>query len=88
MRVVHIKKEPYSVYIGRPSVFGNPFTLDKYTRTEAVSNYETYARQHSEVLEAILELSEDAVLGCWCAPRLCHGDIIIKLWREMHGSIE
>jgi len=24
-KVVHCKKEPYDVYIGRPSKFGNPF---------------------------------------------------------------
>lgn len=25
-KVVHCKKEPYDVYIGRPSKWGNPFT--------------------------------------------------------------
>jgi len=27
--VVHCKKERYDVYIGRPSKWGNPFTLNR-----------------------------------------------------------
>jgi hypothetical protein len=23
-------------------------------------------------------------LGCFCYPKPCHGDVIIKLWEEMH----
>lgn len=26
MKVVHFKKEPFDIYIGRPSVWGNPFS--------------------------------------------------------------
>jgi len=26
-RVVHCKKEPYDIYIGRPSKWGNPFEI-------------------------------------------------------------
>jgi hypothetical protein len=93
MRVVHFKKSPYTTYIGRPSVFGNPHALgyvcpvceEEHTRAEAVLLYEQHARETPRLLEAIRELPEDAVLGCWCAPRACHGDVIVKLWKEMHG---
>jgi hypothetical protein len=33
-RVVHCKKEPYDVYIGRPSKYGNPFTHIKDKQTK------------------------------------------------------
>jgi len=29
MRIVHWKKEPYDVYIGRPGKWGNPYTIGK-----------------------------------------------------------
>lgn len=33
--VVHCKKEPYDVYVGRPSIFGNPFTHHQISDTLA-----------------------------------------------------
>ncbi len=86
MEVVNIKLSDYTVYIGRGSVFGNPFRIGKDgTREEVVAKYETYARSNPELLKAIKELPKDAVLGCYCKPLMCHGDIIEKLWHEMNG---
>ena len=88
--VVHCKKEPYDVYIGRPSKWGNPFThLDKSTRAEfkvatrdeAVAAYEEYIRNKPELLADLHEL-KGKVLGCWCKPKSCHGDILVKLIKE------
>ena len=36
MKVVHCRREPYTVYIGRGSVFGNPFTHLPLASTKAV----------------------------------------------------
>ncbi len=92
MKTVHCKKEQYDVYIGRPSIFGNLYswkddTLAKFkvnTIEEAIESYEVYARNNPALLEAIKELPEDSVLGCWCFDNRCHGNIIIKLWKELH----
>lgn len=36
-----------------------------------------------EEMRTLIEgLSEDAILGCWCAPLSCHADRIVKLWKE------
>lgn len=92
MRVVHCKKSPYTQYIGRPSPFGNPyshkddtaaqFTVD--TVDEAIVSFEDYARDNASLLQQIKNLPEDAVLGCWCKPGPCHGDVIVKLWKELN----
>jgi hypothetical protein len=85
MRVVHCKKTSYTEYIGRPSSFGNPFAIGADgTREEVIEKYEAYARNNPSLLELIRDLPEDTVLGCWCYPKPCHGDVIIKLWEEMH----
>ncbi len=89
MRIVHCEKEPYDVYIGRPSKWGNPFShLDGTSaefkvenRKQAVEFYEKWIRQNDELLSCLHEL-EGKVLGCWCKPKLCHGDILIKLLKE------
>ena len=94
MRVVHCKREPFTVYIGRPhrsipqeqwGPFGNPiFMKREEDRQDVLERFEIHARQNCELLDAIEKLSIKDVLGCWCAPRPCHGDIIIKLWRLLH----
>ena len=95
MRVVHCKREPYDVYIGRPSKWGNPFThsingsLAQHrvsSRDEAVSSYENWIRTQSELLDALPELV-GKVLGCWCKPQACHGDVLVRLLKE-RGLIE
>jgi hypothetical protein len=80
MKVVHCKKVPYNIYIGRPTVYGNPFVIGKDgNREEVIRKFEEYARNNFISL-----LHKDAILGCWCAPEMCHGDVIIKLWKEIN----
>jgi hypothetical protein len=84
-KVVHCKKERYDVYIGRPAKWGNPYshkdgTLAKFkvaTREDAVKKYEEYLLSNHELLNSLHEL-KGKVLGCWCKPLSCHGDILIK----------
>lgn len=88
--VVHCKKEPYDIYIGRPSKWGNPFThkqdgktLAKYvlgSREEAVEAYREWITK-GEGKYLMNDLSElvNKVLGCWCHPKSCHGDILKEL---------
>lgn len=87
-RVVHCKKEPYDIYIGRPSKWGNPFThiKDKHTkaefivdtREEAIERYREWILNQPELLSSLNEL-DGKTLGCWCKPKDCHGDVLIEL---------
>lgn len=85
-RVVHCKREPYDVYIGRPSKWGNPFshkpgTLARFqvaTVAEAISRYEEWVKEQPHLMAALPEL-HGKVLGCWCAPGPCHGDVLTRL---------
>jgi hypothetical protein len=88
MKVVHIQKEKYDVYIGRPSKWGNPFshkenTLAKFkvkNRKEAIENYREYILngEGKHLLNDLHEL-ENKILGCFCKPLSCHGDVLIDL---------
>ena len=78
-KVVHCKKEDYDVYIGRPSKWGNPFSIGKDgTRKEVIKKYEKYILENKELLNDLHEL-EDKVLACWCKPKACHGDVLVRL---------
>ncbi len=88
--VVHCKKEPFDVYIGRPSKWGNPFTHKAGTlaetvvasREEAVRRYEEYLLSNPDLLVAAKSELRGKVLGCWCAPLPCHGDVLAKYANE------
>lgn len=78
-QVVHCKRDDYDVYIGRPSKWGNPFLIGKDgTRYEVMLKYLSWLRNQPELLDALPEL-KDKVLGCWCDPEPCHGDILACL---------
>lgn len=77
--VVHCKKEPYDVYIGRPSKWGNPFEIGKDgTREEVIQKYMEWILTQENLMAALPELS-GCVLGCWCSPKPCHGDVLAYL---------
>ena len=81
-RVVHCKKEKYDIYIGRPSKWGNPFTIGKDgTRKEVVEKYREWIEKQPNLMNSLDEL-KGKVLGCWCFPKFCHGDILIELIEE------
>ena len=79
--------EPYDVYIGRPSEFGNPFSSkpSKYakeivhTRKESIAKFRHYLLNNPELLAKIQEL-RGKTLACWCNQnQSCHGDVIIEI---------
>ncbi len=82
MKVVHCKRDKYDVYIGRPSKWGNPFAIGKDgTREEVIRKYEVWIRGQPKLLSDLHELA-GKILGCWCVPNACHGDVLIKLVEE------
>ena len=84
MRVVHCKKEPYDVYIGRPSKWGNPFVLGKDgNREEVIEKYKAWIEAQPTLLEAARKELKGKTLGCWCSPRLCHGDVLIDIANDI-----
>ena len=78
-RVVHCKKDPYDVYIGRPSKWGNPFTIGRDgTRAEVISKFREYLLNTPSLLAEVKKL-QGKTLACWCHPKPCHGDVLAKL---------
>lgn len=86
-RVVHFRVSRYDVYIGRPSKWGNPFkigdlhhgkTLTRETAIEAFRDWFFHSANGIALQQHTHELYSK-VLGCWCKPRACHGDVIMEL---------
>lgn len=78
-RVVHFKRDPFDVYIGRPSIWGNPYEIGKDgTRAEVIEKYREYLLGNVELMYLLPQM-RGKILGCWCAPEACHGDVIAEL---------
>lgn len=78
-RVVHCKRESFDVYIGRPGIWGNPFVVDvDGTREEVIEKYRGYVLNTPWLLTKVPNL-QGKVLGCWCSPKPCHGDVLVEL---------
>lgn len=90
-QVVNIKhRAAYDVYIGRAnpryglpeSIWHNPFRVGpEGSREEILQKYEHYVRSRPDLMSRLPEL-EGKRLACWCAPKACHGDVLLKLLEE------
>lgn len=87
-RVVHVRKAPYDVYIGRQmgsefaqSEFHNPSRIDSTTTREvAVQEFWDHLNRNPE-LKKKARLLKGRTIGCWCKDpdhldELCHGDVL------------
>lgn len=81
--VVHCRKMSYDVYVGRPSKYGNPFKegVDG-TRAEVIQMFEEYLLSKPELLADVKRELRGKVLGCWCHPQPCHGDVLARIANE------
>ena len=78
--------EPYDVYIGRGSKWGNPFTHKQGTkakfvvgsRDEAVAAFREWILTQPQLLADLHEL-KGKTLACFCAPKACHGHVLAEL---------
>ena len=70
--------EPCEVKIDRTTKWGNQFKVKDHGRAKALKLYEEWL--DTQILEGKLDIEElrDKVLGCWCKPKSCHGDILIR----------
>jgi 3'-phosphoadenosine 5'-phosphosulfate sulfotransferase (PAPS reductase)/FAD synthetase len=65
----------------KESKWKNPFPLYGITREECVAKYKDYILKKKELMNSLYELSGKR-LGCWCAPQLCHGHVLVELFKE------
>lgn len=87
--VVHNLRDDFDVYIGREvpehgllaSKWGNPFVMADESDTErerAIAAYREWVITQPKLMSALEEL-RGRRLGCWCAPKRCHGDVLVEL---------
>lgn len=82
-RVYSMKETPRpkdAVYIGRPSPWGNPFTIGKDgTREEVISKYREWLSKQPDLITKMKSQLKGKSLVCFCSPLACHGDVILEV---------
>ena len=92
--MIHVEnKKTYQgegVYIGRPSLIGNPYRIGTHgTREQVIARYREWlwqqVKRRDEVYHELSRLADEARKGdltliCWCKEQgreiACHGDIV------------
>lgn len=78
-RVVYCRREPYDVFVGRPSAWANPFFIGRDgTRGEVIEKFRKWLIRQPSLLRDVWTLRGMA-LGCDCTPLPCHGDVLAEL---------
>lgn len=92
--VVHCKREAFEIYVGRPSIWGNPFShkpsahakFRVKTRDEAIERFEEWLLTQPALVERVKRELRGRILGCHCAPERCHAEVLARIANE--GLVE
>lgn len=87
----HWLENPNHIYIGRnmsfyvkganESKWANPFSVKEFGREDCLKFYQEHIKE-SSLIDDLHELKRK-VLGCWCHPEPCHGDVLIKMIKKL-----
>lgn len=71
-------------YVGRPSVWGNPFTVREYGRERCIELFrlraERLRKTDPEAFEKWIAPLRGKDVACWCSTNeSCHGDVLLEL---------
>lgn len=85
-RVYNTRTETYppgAVYVGRPSPWGNPFPMVLEAQRAAVLiQYEAWLLERPDLIAKIRRELAGKHLVCWCSPKPCHADILLRIANE------
>lgn len=71
------------VNIMRPTKWGNPYIIGvDGSREEVVFKYRTYILDNPELVAAAKKELKGKNLICCCAPKPCHGDVLLEIANE------
>lgn len=80
-------KMPYTAkYVGRPTIFGNPFEVNlQQDAQKAVEMYRLWLHRSSQawIVKMVKQMLKGKDLACWCAlDQPCHADVLLMIANE------
>ena len=91
------KGESYDVFIGRGSIYGNPYSVKEIGSRDEVIRMHEYDFERGllnkcDEIKTSLGAMEGAALGCYCSPMRCHGEVYVRYinsnsWRKIKNFV-
>ena len=88
----HFRSDPQYVYIGRGSIWGNPFRIGDPSQEDGITSnqgrldradvIQLFKTQILPGLLPMIHLLRGKTLVCFCAPQPCHGDCYIEALKD------
>jgi hypothetical protein len=93
--VVNLKNADYDEFIGRPSIYGNPFIIGVHgSRKEVCRKHILWCQgaikgpnEERPPTHAQIMALKGKILGCYCAPAQCHGDYYAEVANKKPGGL-
>lgn len=83
VRINRSERQPNTMYIGRPTIWGNPFVIGRDgNREQVIAKYKEYIESKPELKEKARIFLKGKDLACFCAPLACHGDVLLTIANE------
>jgi hypothetical protein len=78
-RIKGWKMPPNTVYVGRPTAYGNPFYVPRHgDAAKCVSDYRKWIKTNYD--ESQIEQLRGRNLACWCPlDKPCHADVLLEV---------
>lgn len=92
-KVVNRYKDKFDIYIGRGSMWGNPFPItnggdDRATVIQKYRNYFWNRYRDGLIKDSDILSLEGHILGCYCKPQPCHGDVLVEAIDVVRGVLK
>jgi hypothetical protein len=69
-----------AIYVGRPTKYGNNFSVAEYGRELAVFNFRQRMRNMALVNPSFFDGLRGKDLACWCPlDKCCHADVLLEI---------
>ncbi len=79
------RKPENAIYVGRPTRWGNPYSVEEFGRDEAIRRFRLLFELKekgaaSEFPAPSVEELRGKDLACWCPPdKACHADVLLEM---------
>ncbi len=87
-RIKGWRMPPNTVYVGRPSKWGNPYITGKDGAIkEVLTKYEWYIKGLLIACPSLFNKLQGKDLACWCPlDKPCHADVLLKFLNKQESN--
>lgn len=76
-----------TVYVGRPTKWGNPFTVGEWGLQTALNKYRACLNEQLFADPGFLEPLKGKDLACWCSlSQPCHADVLLEFLSLLYNG--